>query len=99
MEDLDFDRARRLGLAHVAPTWTPEIDGELYVAPYGAEDDTHFRVIVGAREALVDGNFLFERMDAPVLLVDKVTGEVLELTFLDNLERLGAMKLLGHWPE
>lgn len=86
------DRVRR------ALTPWPHL-GDLYVAPYGAEDETHWQVVYGNREALVDDDPVFVLMDAPIALVSKATGEIEWLDYLPNMARVNAMRPFGEWPE
>jgi hypothetical protein len=89
-----FSEARRRVQIHLAARWSPEL-GTLTTLPQGFEDATSWRVIAGAREALVDGDADYELMDAPALLVDKTTGAVSELSVLDNTDRLDRMRPTG----
>lgn len=73
--------------------------GDLHIADYGAEDATHWRVIYGAREALVENDPFFDLMDAPVALVSKATGAIEWLDLLPNRARVWAMEEFGDWPE
>jgi hypothetical protein len=57
----------------------------------GYQDATHWQVVAGAREYLIDGKPGFELMDAPVWLVSKATGEITKLTAIDSFDRLGKM--------
>lgn len=92
-----FDEARTLIRAEVQRDWPPEY-GELMVADYGYHDEQAWFVVWGAREALVDNNFDFVIMDAPVFFVDKVTGEITEEPMIEVLDRLDAMEPVGTPP-
>lgn len=85
-----FAQARQRVQTRVAARWTAEL-GTLVVLPTGYENATHWRVVVGAREALVDGNDDFRLMDQPAMLVSKQTGEIQELPVIPNFDRLDAM--------
>ncbi len=88
---ITFEQARQLVVDHVRPQWSPSL-GELITLPDGFEDATHWRVIAGAREALVDQNRDFDAMDMPALLVGKYSaGMVVELAVIANLDRLDRM--------
>lgn len=85
-----FEEAREIVTATIAPSWGPD-NGTFYVSPDGYEDATHWHVLAGARECLVDGNMEYVRMDGPACLVDKYTGELALLQVLGNWDRLDAM--------
>jgi hypothetical protein len=95
--ECDFETARRLVFRDERRHWDDW--GTLYVAPYGSEDSTHWSVIVGAREALVDHDSMFLIMDAPLVLVEKATGEITRHVYLDNFDRMDAMTDVGPWPD
>jgi hypothetical protein len=86
-----FDDARRRVQIHLAAKWSDQL-GTLTTLPEGFEDATHWRVVAGAREALVDGDDDYQLMDAPALLVDKRTGAVTEVSVLDHLDQLDRMR-------
>lgn len=90
-----FDQARQLADDLLRPSWRPD-DGTFAVGPYGWEDGTHWHVVYGAAEAATDSNYVL--MDAPALLVDKSTGAVEQLSYIDNLDRLAAMRPVGDHP-
>ena len=68
-----FEDARRVVAQLEAPIWGSP--GTYMVAEWGREDDTHWQVISGAKEDLVDHDPAY-RTNRPVWLVDKVTGEI-----------------------
>lgn len=84
-EILTFDLARQLVARQVGPTF-PRRLGTFHVAADGYENETHFRLICGAREYLVDGDEDFMIFDPPVILVEKSTGHVLSLRWEADLE-------------
>lgn len=55
--------------------------GTYMVATWGREDATHFQVITGAREDLVDHDPAYQPVEAPVWFVDKATGAVDHATY------------------
>ena len=80
---LTLDEARALTERAARADWRPDL-GTLHVAEgayiYGSE----WRMIVGAREAIVDGDQDFAIMDAPVFMVDRSTGHVRVLPWHDD---------------
>jgi hypothetical protein len=90
-----FEQAREIVRSAYEPHWKPEM-GELVTLPIGYEDEIHWWVVVGAREALVDGDNDFQMFDLPVSLVKKETGELELVPFLDgDLDKLDAMTPTG----
>lgn len=87
---ISFTEARRRVQIHVAARWRKDM-GTLMTSEHGYQDPTHWWVIVGAREALVDGNEAYRVLDMPALLVDKQTGEIEELPMLTSFDRLDPM--------
>lgn len=87
---ITFDEARQIVERELRAKWQPW-QGTLITLPTGAEDATHWRVIAGARESLVDGDLDFDLMDAPALLVSKTTGELQRVVVIADMERLSAM--------
>lgn len=69
-----FDEARELVRALEEPTWPGP--GTYLVADWGREDVTHFHVITGAREDLIEHDPAHRPVEAPVWFVDRVTGAV-----------------------
>lgn len=87
---IDFAEARRRVQIAVAAKWPDDL-GTLVTLPTGYEDAASWRVIAGAREALIDGNDDYQVMDMPALLVDKQTGAIQELPVVANFARLDRM--------
>lgn len=87
---ITFEQARQIVLDDLRKTWHPD-NGTLITLPTGAEDATHWRVIAGAREALIDGDHDYDLMDAPALLVSKYGGAITRLIVIANLDRLESM--------
>lgn len=98
MEEIGFSEAQTRVRLAVGPEWTDD-DGELFVAPYVFEDATHWVIIYGAREALVDDDHDFDRLDPELTFVSKTTGAISHLPGLANRFRLRSMELVGDWPE
>lgn len=94
-----FDQARLIVRRAESPKWPPN-HGHFMVARYGYQDTTHWCVVTGAREWLEQGNLDYMELDAPVLLVDKVTGELTRTTYLDPgvTAKLDAMDPVGRVP-
>lgn len=94
----DFADARRIVRDFLLDHWTAE-DGQLYVADYGYESPTQWRVPAGSYEALVlrDPDYLIE--PGAACLVDKQTGQVESVPLTpDNLARLESMTTYGNPP-
>jgi hypothetical protein len=81
-EILTFDDARRLVASQLAPSWPANL-GTFYVSPKGWANSTHYRVDIGPREWMVDGDIDFRPWDSPVVLVEKATGHVKRLPWID----------------
>ena len=96
---LTFQQAREAVALHIVPRWPGLEAGRPFVADWGSQDETHWEVIAGAKEYLVDGDQSFVMMDLPVFLVDKRTGDVEEVPFLEALGRLERMEPVGSPPE
>jgi len=88
---ITFDEARWLAAAAVEPEWDPESQGTLFPSFEGAEDSTHYAVNVGNEEYLIDGNRGYMIMDAPLVLVDKESGELEVTTYLVIEDRVDKM--------
>ena len=71
------------------PLWTGP--GTFYLAPTGFEDARSFNVILGAREALVDGDPRYVGIEGVLVLVDKSTGAISRHVYLDDRARFDAM--------
>jgi hypothetical protein len=87
---ITFEEARHRVLDVLRPQWRAS-QGELIALPKGYEDATHWRVIAGAREALIDGDLDFDTMDMPAWLVGKHNGAITRLAVIANLDRLDRM--------
>jgi hypothetical protein len=85
-----FEQAREVVELALRPEWTAD-DGTLVTMPYGWEDATTWQVVAGAREALVDGDDDYERLDQPAYLVDKATGRLELAVKIEVLDRLDEM--------
>ena len=96
-----FADARRIVRDHLLNSWT-EADGRLWVADYGFENDTHWRVIAGSHEVLVEKDpEAIELASTPpaTYLVSKQTGEIEVVPLTpDNVERLSFLTPYGDVP-
>ncbi|MBC7723341.1 MAG: hypothetical protein H7146_01130 [Burkholderiaceae bacterium] len=86
---ITFDDAKRLADEALRDTWDGH--GTFYVAPTGFEDAMEFNVIVGAREALVDGDARYVEVGGLLVVVDKETGAVSRRVYLDDRVRFDSM--------
>ncbi len=82
--------AREVVRRALTAEWTAH-HGTLYVAEDGREDATHYLVVAGARESLVDGDGDYDLMDQPALLVSKATGRLEPAPVISSLDKLDAM--------
>ena len=78
-----------------AQTWKLRHGGGYVVAPWGEEDDTRYRVIIGLPEVLIDHRCELASMDAPVVFVDKSTGEITLETYIEVMDEVDAMRPVG----
>lgn len=87
---ITYAQAREAALAFLEPTWSPEY-GTLWAAEKGKQDSSAYLVPWGAQEAAQgdDGHVL---LDAPVILVDKETGEVTSHLLFDVWDRTSEME-------
>lgn len=86
---ITFDEAKRLVDDADRPRWTGP--GTFHVAQTGFEDDRSFNVIVGASEALVDGDARYVSVEGVLVLVDKRTGAISRGVYLDDRRRYDSM--------
>jgi hypothetical protein len=85
-----FEEARQRVLDVLRPEWRAN-QGTLITLPQGYEDATHWRVIAGARERLIDGDLDFDTMDMPAMLVAKHGGAVTRAIVIASFDRLDKM--------
>ena len=86
---ITFDEAKQLVDEADRPRWTGP--GTFHVAQTGFEDDRSFNVIVGASEALVDGDARYVSIEGVLVLVDKRTGAISRGVYLDDRRRYDSM--------
>lgn len=73
--------------------------GNYMIADYGYESSQHWLIIDGARELIVDGDLSYLLIGAGPLLVDKFTGELIELPSLYDFEYINSFTPVGNVPE
>lgn len=69
---LTFEEACLIAHGVLEPTWDV---GTLHIATEGLEDKRGYAVFSSNKEWMVDGDTEFMQVNAPVVLVDKETGE------------------------
>ena len=95
---ITFERARQIALDTIGPTWGTDECGEYVVADYGFQDDRAWCLVDGGRRLVIDGDYSFQLIGRGSTLVDKETGEVSFLNYLEDPERFNAMIEVGHHP-
>lgn len=78
---ISYREATEIVTKELEPKWE---FGTFYVEPKGYENDEVFMVPYGAKEFLVDDDDEFMVTDSPVALVNKETGELNLVVYLDN---------------
>lgn len=94
---LTFEQARQRVDAERRPKWAGP--GEYMVQDYGYENETHFNVIDGPREFLVEMNVDYLVPDDVVTLVDKTTGAISTTTHPLSADYLDKMTPVGNVPD
>ena len=95
---ITFERARQIALDTIGPTWVTDECGEYVVADYGFQDDRSWCLVDGGRRLVIDGDYSCQLVGRGSTLVDKNTGEVSSLNYLEDPERFDAMTEVGHHP-
>jgi hypothetical protein len=95
---ISFLQARQIALARVGPTWEQGGCGEYVVAAYGYEDATAWCLVDGGRRLVIDGDYGCEPVGRGCTFVDKESGEVFFLTYLEDPARFDAMTMVGQHP-
>lgn len=95
---ISFEETRQIAIDRVGPTWEPGDCGEYTVAPYGYEDATAWLLVDGGRRLVIDGDFDCEPVGRGCTFVDKRTGEVFFLTYLEDQDGFDAMTRVGQHP-
>lgn len=95
---ITFEQARRIALDQVGPTWEQDECGEYTVADYGYEDAAAWVLVDGGRRLVVNGDESCLLIGRGSTCVDKETGEVFSLNYLEAPDRFDAMKPVGQHP-
>ena len=89
--ELTFDDAREIIQRSESEGWNPE-NGTFHVLQVGSEDATHFYVVAGAYEDLVDANIEYTNFAPVARFVDKRTGEVDAVPLIGAQKRISRMR-------
>lgn len=96
MQRVSFEEARTI----VARARRASFDrGTYMVAKYGLESHRYWLCFDGAQEYLEGGDHDFLPIGAPVPYVDKLTGELVELTQVEVGEYIDTFTEVGPWPK
>jgi hypothetical protein len=95
---LSFEEARAIAYEALAATWEIGNCGEYTVAKYGYEDDTAWLLIDGGSRLIIDGDYSCDPVGRGSTFVDKRTGEIYFLTYLEASDRIDAMTPVGPHP-
>lgn len=96
---LTFDEARQAVQDLEEPTWPGP--GTYLVASWGRADATHFLIVTGASEDLIDHDPAYRRHDSPLWLVDRLTGTISWVSYLPGdrtAAKVDAMTPIGTPP-
>jgi hypothetical protein len=85
---ISYIEATAIVARELADSWEP---GTFYVDPEGFENNELFMVPYGAREWLVNEDDTFLVMDSPIALVNKETGELDLVVYLENQELIESL--------
>jgi hypothetical protein len=96
---LSFEQARAGAYEALAPTWEVGECGEYTVADYGYEDEAAWLLIDGGSRLVIDGDYSCELIGRGSTFVDKRTGEIFFLTYLEAPDRFDAMTPVGQHPD
>lgn len=95
---ITFEQARQIALETIGPTWVTGECGEYVVAAYGYEDDHAWCLVDGGRRLVIDGDYSCQPIGRGSTLVDKESGEVSSLNYLEDPGRFDAMTEVGQHP-
>lgn len=88
---IDFGQAREIVKKQEERLWGNR-KGTFYVSDEGFEDKTHYWVVIGAEEWLIDNDAGYMGTDEDIILIDKKDGSLTISTYLDDPDRFGTMK-------
>jgi hypothetical protein len=94
---ITFDEAVAIVTAERLKTWEDGA-GTFYVANYGWENEEYFRLVVGSRELLVEGNEEWREDSASLDLVEKKTGKYIRASYHSNLDWIRSLTPIGKNP-
>lgn len=94
---ITFEEAVALVTAERLKTWESSA-GTFYVANYGWENEEFFRLVVGTRELLVEGNEDWRSDSASLDLVEKKTGQYIRANYHANLDWMKTLTPIGANP-
>jgi hypothetical protein len=95
-----FEQARQIAYEANAPAWRDLGNrGEYMVAAYGYEDADAWLLVDGARELLEGGDYAYGVLDQPLTLVLKSTGDIVQVYYLEEQDRIDAMTPVGDVPQ
>jgi hypothetical protein len=95
---ISFEQARQIALDRVGPIWEPGGCGEYVVAAYGYEDASAWCLVDGGRRLVIDGDSGCEPIGRGCTFVDKESGEIFLLTYLEDPGRFDSMTKVGQHP-
>ncbi len=95
---ISFEQARQIALNTIGPIWVPDGCGDYVVAEYGYEDDFSWCLVDGPRRLIIDGDSECLPVGRGSTFVDKESGEVFSLTYLEDPGRFDAMTTVGQHP-
>ncbi|MET3206279.1 UNVERIFIED_ORG: hypothetical protein ABIB21_003098 [Arthrobacter sp. UYEF13] len=95
---ISFEQARAIAHERLAPDWEEGDCGKYTVADYGFEDATVWLLIDGGSRLVIDGDYSCDPIGRGSTLVDKTTGEIYSVTYLEAPDRFDAMTPVGHHP-
>jgi hypothetical protein len=95
---ISFEQARAIAYERLAPAWEAGDCGEYTVADYGFEDETTWLLIDSGSRLVIDADYGCDLVGRGSTLVDKRTGEIYSVTYLEAPDRFDAMTPVGHHP-
>lgn len=87
---LTFEQARKAVEKKMEPTW--DGNGTFFVSMDGREDKKGYFLTFGAEEWIIDGEPEYMMLDGGQCLVDKDTGDVQVFQYLQDPDRIDAMR-------